>query len=349
MKLISHYFPFFIVTIILYGIFFHFHEKSTVISSLPINSGEQAIQLQFIEQAEEYPDEVTTTSPKEIEKEIIKETPKIVEAAKAEIKEAITASPITEKPTKDTSKTKPKIVETAKSEINKAIKTPEKQIEDTSKAKLKIVDIHSKNDDKIKIAKQKLQEAIKETSAINDASLKAELFTEEFKLEPEQITEQIAESPTTQKDKVTEQSTAVITPTPIATKTPKIKLIRSTKTAKKKSNLQQKKTKTVFKKQPTGSNVENQGVLQEAIVVSGNKPIYPKTAILRNQQGRVVVKITVNVKGKAKNPKIVTSSGHSILDNAVLDFIQNELFMPAHNGEEKITTDQIFSFRFELH
>ncbi|WP_211217174.1 energy transducer TonB, partial [Psychromonas hadalis] len=42
------------------------------------------------------------------------------------------------------------------------------------------------------------------------------------------------------------------------------------------------------------------------------------------------------------------SSGHKTLDNAVLEFIKKEHFMPALKGIEKVTSEQLFSFKFEL-
>jgi len=117
---------------------------------------------------------------------------------------------------------------------------------------------------------------------------------------------------------------------------------------------QHKKSKRIFKKKPPANNapsvsaVKNTGVLQEALVVSGNIPAYPKRAILRKQQGRVVVELTVSISGTAQNPKIITSSGLAILDAAVLNFIARERFMPAHRGTEKVSSQQIFAFRFEL-
>ena len=272
MKLISHYFPFFIVTLLLYGVFFHFHKQSTIIPPLPINSGRQALQLLFIEVTPN-PKKTVPSEPVKKETKAVKEKPQTAEKQKA-AKQTTSAS------------------------------------------------------SKIKIARQKLQRAIQETSAIDDAALKAELFSADYKAAPAIVAQPAEEL--------------------AAAKRKPVKTMRPVK--KPKVSQQREKTKPVFKKQPAtnSSSVENQGVLQEAIVVSGHIPVYPKRAILRNQQGRVVVKLTVTRKGKGKNPQIITSSGYSILDNAVLNFIHKELFMPAHKGEEKITSEQIFSFRFEL-
>ena len=270
MKLINHYFPFFILTALLYGLFFYSHKQPTIIHPLPLNSGQQALQLQFIEITQERPKNTAAKEPETKETKTIEEKPEAVERKK------------------------------------------------TTKQ------ITANTNSKIKISRQKLHNAIQETSATDDAMLKAELFAADYKHEP------LTPSDT---EKTVEKEPAL-----------------KHKPENSEGSQQQKKMKPVFKKQPpeNSSSVKTQGVLQEAIVVSGNIPIYPKRAILRNQQGRVVVKLTVTSKGKSKNPQIITSSGHSILDNAVLNFIRKELFMPAHKGEEKITSKQIFSFRFEL-
>ena len=54
------------------------------------------------------------------------------------------------------------------------------------------------------------------------------------------------------------------------------------------------------------------------------------------------------MQGKTRKPQLVTSSGHQILDSAVLEFINNERFMPALKGIEKVTSEQQFSFQYSL-
>lgn len=237
-------------------------------------------------------------------------------------------------------KDKESIKEEQTAELKEPV-TKDKMVTDTEpeKAETKIIEtaetatvINSiANHSEIKIAQ--------ENSAREDAMLKGELFDEPFNLN-------LPAPPGSYKatryadDKII-ASTAAVNSTG---KKQSKKLLKPTVTEnKEKTNT---KTKRVFKKE--NSSAKEQGVLQEAIVVSGNKPTYPQRAILRNQHGRVVVKLTVTMQGKTKNPQITRSSGFPILDNAVLDFVKNELFMPAHKGVEKITTEQLFSFRFEL-
>ncbi|MFT6984919.1 MAG: protein TonB [Psychromonas sp.] len=312
MKQIGHYFPFFVLTILLYGWFFYYHNQSTMLTPLPLHSGEQAVQLQLLEM-----EEITEERAEESElqnKEFVAE-----EKSEPEVK---AESELTTKQT-DNSETIPTV------ENKEVITAP---------ANLLVEDIDSQNLSEIKIANQALQETIQKTAASSDAMLKAELFEADFHLD-------LPAPPAAQR---TAQNKQAETP---AVNSKKVKTMLSSAPSSESEILQApQKPKHIFKKQPavSPSSESDQGVLQEAIVVSGNKPVYPKRAILRNQQGRVIVKLTVTTRGKSKDPEIITSSGHTVLDDAVLDFIKGELFMPAHQGEEKITTQQIFSFRFEL-
>ncbi|WP_028864564.1 energy transducer TonB [Psychromonas aquimarina] len=283
MKYISHYFPFFILSILLYGLFFYYNAQTTIVTPIQLNSGKQSMQLQFVE--------IQQTPAKQAPAEIIKPEP-----VKKEQEPVKTPAPRPEK------KTVPAPV------------------------------VHTQNESQIKIARQELRRSIHETSAESDALLKSEQYEKDFHLD--------------------------LPAAPVSRKAPAKKLKKPLKAPKPQPPASseiikhQEKPKRVFKPSPADNaaapSSQKQGVLQEAIVVSGNKPTYPNRAVLRNQQGRVVVKLTVTMSGKAKNPKIITSSGYPILDNAVLEFISKELFMPAHKGEEKITTEQLFSFRFEL-
>lgn len=276
MRYLGSYFPFFMLSLFLYGSVFYFYQQSTIIKPQQMNSGEQNIQLKLItaEAAE-----ITEESEEPVaEEEVVTHT----EPEKAETK----------------------IIETAPV-INS-----------------------SANHSEIKIAQ--------ENSAREDAMLKGELFDEPFNLN--------LPAPPGSHKATRYADDKIIAPTATVNSTDKKqskKPVSPTKTNKEKT-----KTKRVFKKE--NSSAKEQGVLQEAIVVSGNKPTYPKRAILRSQHGRVVVKLTVTMQGRAKNPQITRSSGFPILDDAVLDFVKNERFMPAHKGVEKITTEQLFSFRFEL-
>lgn len=263
MKTTSSYFPFVIISLVLYGFVFIYIDQPQSIPTLPLNSGEQAIQVQFIALPNATEDNLTQPSGQETVVETIPEV--------ADVQE------------KKTIKYNTKSLMISESEV--------------------------------KLKEQALLESIAEADTDSVATLKAAVFNQQ------QVTDEIIANEAEQPNKTKTNSSAV--------------------------------KKMVVKKRPSEnspstSSTTNQGVLQEAIVVSGRKPFYPQLAILRNQQGRVVVQLTVTKKGQPKNPKILTSSGFSLLDDAVLTFINQELFMPALQGEDKVSSEQLFSFRFEL-
>ncbi|ABM05033.1 outer membrane transport energization protein TonB [Psychromonas ingrahamii 37] len=282
MKIISSYFPFLIISLVFYGFIFLYLDQPKRITTLPLNSGEQSVQVQFISQPNkgQNPAEDKLAAPTE---------QKIVEAK----------SYVTEE----------EVVERAKVKSKKVIKYSAKSL------------ILSESE--IKLRKQALLESFATAGTDNVAKLKAEIFLEQL------ATEKILTNETEQLSKTKDQASSPQT-----------------------SNGPAKKA--VIKKSPSenssslASSTKNQGVLQEAIVVSGRKPVYPQRAILRNQQGRVVIKLTITKKGLPKNPKILTSSGFPLLDDAVLAFVDQELFMPALQGEDQVMSEQLFAFRFEL-
>ncbi|PKH04190.1 hypothetical protein CXF72_02245 [Psychromonas sp. MB-3u-54] len=273
MKTTSFYFPFFIISLVLYGFIFLSIDQPKRITTPPLNSGKQSIQVQFISQ----PDKLEEQSTRQ---------------------ETVVAS---------------------RPEVEKVAQALETQPKKTAKSLML-----SESD--VKLRKQTLMKSIAQPGTDNVANLKAAVFHQKPAMD------KIITKEKEQPSKIE--------------KSPEVTLLPPTSSSATK--------KAVVKKSPPEnspspiSSTENQGVLQEAIVVSGRKPVYPQRAILRNQQGRVVVKLIVTKKGRPKNPKILTSSGFSLLDDAVLAFINQELFMPALQGEDKVISEQLFAFRFEL-
>ena len=298
------------LSLFLYGLVFYFYQQSTIIKPQRVNSGEQSIQLKVI-----------TTKLTEISEEAVP----LVEAVKDQQQreqEQIEEKQATE--TKETTTEEDPIAE---------VKEPiivEEVIENAEPKTTEIVAVinSTTTPSEIKIAS--------EHSARDDAALKGELFDKPFNLN--------LPAPPGSHKATRYADDKIIIPAVTVSSTTEKQSKKAVSSIQKEAT--KKKTKRVFKKE--NSSAKEQGVLQEAIVISGNKPTYPQRAILREQQGRVVVKLTVTMQGKAKNPQITRSSGFPILDDAVLNFIKNERFMPAHKGNEKITTEQLFSFRFEL-
>jgi protein TonB len=88
--------------------------------------------------------------------------------------------------------------------------------------------------------------------------------------------------------------------------------------------------------------------LKTAILRSTGKPKYPRRSILRNQTGRVKVKILISQKGLSEAVELVQSSGHRLLDQSVLQFVKRAGFLPATQNGQAIASYQVFSFRFVL-
>ncbi|MEL0660515.1 TonB family protein [Psychromonas arctica] len=108
--------------------------------------------------------------------------------------------------------------------------------------------------------------------------------------------------------------------------------------------------KRIFKPKSdtTNTSMAKQGnLLPQAMAVSGKAPSYPKQAALQQQKGQVVVNMTVLPSGTTKEAEIIQSSGHEMLDKAVLNFIARELFMPSLEGQDRVPSKQSFFYSFE--
>ena len=197
---------------------------------------------------------------------------------------------------------------------------------------------------------KQLQASITSTLASDSALLKSEFYERAFHLD--------LPSPPKKKKKPKKVKTTAKKTAPKAKKVT-VKVITATKQDSVSSellNMQQapqtttesNKPKRRFKKQVKANQSINDSGLQEAIAVSGNKPTYPQQAQKDQQQGIVTVKFIVTMRGNTKKYQLTHSSGHQILDNAVLAFIQKERFMPALKGIKKVTSEQQFSFEFVL-
>jgi len=91
-----------------------------------------------------------------------------------------------------------------------------------------------------------------------------------------------------------------------------------------------------------------EGVMTQATPLSSQKPKYPKPAIIRNQEGKVIVKLLIDKTGKAQTAELIKSSGYRLLDKSVLRFVKREKFVPANQNGIAVDSTQEFSFRFVL-
>lgn len=82
--------------------------------------------------------------------------------------------------------------------------------------------------------------------------------------------------------------------------------------------------------------------------VAGNrKPVYPLAARSRHLQGRVVLEVDVSAAGDAMSVHIVSSSGHSLLDESALQAVRSWHFVPASRAGQPVagTVDVPVDFR----
>lgn len=79
------------------------------------------------------------------------------------------------------------------------------------------------------------------------------------------------------------------------------------------------------------------------------QPTYPKLALNNELEGRVKVKVTIDSSGKPINVEIISSSGHSSLDNAFIRAVKNGYkFKPKRIMGKKIVGTTILSYSFKL-
>jgi TonB family protein len=91
-----------------------------------------------------------------------------------------------------------------------------------------------------------------------------------------------------------------------------------------------------------------EGVTTQATPLSSQKPKYPKPAIVRNQQGKVTVRLLIDRAGKVQTVELIKSSGYRLLDKSVLRFVEQEKFVSASQKGIPVDSTQEFSFRFVL-
>lgn len=76
--------------------------------------------------------------------------------------------------------------------------------------------------------------------------------------------------------------------------------------------------------------------ISEPEIVNWVEPRYPRIAQRRNQQGVVMLEVTVDVNGKALTIKILESSGFDALDKSAITAVQNWGFKPRKRNETYI-------------
>ena len=78
------------------------------------------------------------------------------------------------------------------------------------------------------------------------------------------------------------------------------------------------------------------------------RPRYPAMARKRGYTGTVVLEVLVSRNGNVADLRVLSSSGHSILDTAAISSVKNWLFEPAVKGDKKVDMWVNVPIRFEF-
>ena len=115
--------------------------------------------------------------------------------------------------------------------------------------------------------------------------------------------------------------------------------------------LEQTETKTVSKKTAKeGETGIGKQIIRMAIPLyrSNPPPRYPVLARRRGLQGNVVLEVLVSRFGDVIDLRVLSSSGHPILDSAAKSSVKHWTFEPGMRGQEKVKMWVRVPIRFEL-
>jgi periplasmic protein TonB len=85
-----------------------------------------------------------------------------------------------------------------------------------------------------------------------------------------------------------------------------------------------------------------------AAYLTNPRPIYPKEALKRKQEGLVVLSVLVAAGGKPQLVEILQSSGHPLLDEAAIQVVKKWRFTPARIGSTQVISRVEVPIRFKL-
>jgi len=77
-------------------------------------------------------------------------------------------------------------------------------------------------------------------------------------------------------------------------------------------------------------------------------PAYPALSRRLGEQGRVLLRVLVNVRGTSDEVQVQTSSGHTRLDEAARDTVRRWRFVPARRGAEPVSAWVLIPISFRL-
>jgi protein TonB len=77
-------------------------------------------------------------------------------------------------------------------------------------------------------------------------------------------------------------------------------------------------------------------------------PVYPPLARRMGEEGKVVLRVSVNAQGSADSVEIRTSSGSQRLDESAQKTVRNWKFIPAKRGEVAVQSWVLVPIIFKL-
>jgi protein TonB len=83
-------------------------------------------------------------------------------------------------------------------------------------------------------------------------------------------------------------------------------------------------------------------------VLNWSEPPYPATARQQGIEGTVVLRVTVDARGRLGSASVAKSSGHSALDDTAATHVRSLRFSPALKDGEPITMTIRFTVKFRL-
>ena len=82
--------------------------------------------------------------------------------------------------------------------------------------------------------------------------------------------------------------------------------------------------------------------------LSNPPPAYPLLSRRIGEQGRVILRVLVDVQGQPARVELRASSGHERLDAAALETVQRWKFVPARQGDQPVAAWVLVPIVFSL-
>lgn len=76
-------------------------------------------------------------------------------------------------------------------------------------------------------------------------------------------------------------------------------------------------------------------------------PVYPLIARRMGKEGRVILRLTIDEKGRLLNVEVIENAGYGFAE-AAIDAVKKSTFMPAKKGGKPVASRAILPIRFEL-